>query len=204
MCLDEAVALGVPAEFRDRNRFRPCEVVSEIDFANSTLPADSCRDGDWASSPPIKLVDGAGSSGDEYADDDWGSGYAEVYDLQIVGSADFDDDGQLDWLVKIGCSAGGTFGTNIVLPLGVEGGDLRLLGSANITAVSTTTALLDLTYPDGTPFDAEIGDVSLDGESIVIAESYDETGDQCNACHTGNATVRWTWNGRKWTAGLER
>lgn len=177
--------------------------VWEVDLQNTTFPADSCRRGEWASSPPITVVDGEGTAGEEYADDDLGTGYAEVYGVELAGYADIDGDGRDDVVVRLLCSAGGTHGEWIVVPLRLDGRVLELLGGTSIGPVVTEPGLLDLPDRYGGYRSSEIGDASLDGTDIVVTEAYDATGDQCNACHTGRASVRWSWDGSGFQPSLE-
>jgi len=177
----------------------PAPDVRSIDLQNTTLPANSCDQDGWASSPPITVRNGEGTAGDEYADDDLARGYAEVYGVNVVGYADLDGDGSEDVVVRIGCSAGGTYGDQIVVPLTVEGESLALLGGSNIGAVSTAPEHLGLRDDYGGQRLARISGAALDGTAVVVDEVYDATGEEPNCCLTGQATMRWTWNGR-WEA----
>jgi len=182
---------------------RPSSEIRGVDLQNTTLPANSCDQDGWASSPPIPLRNGEGNAGDDYADDDLSSGYAEVYGVDVAGYGDYDGDGEEDVVIVIGCSAGGTYGDQIAVPLTLDGERLALLGGANIGAVSTKPGYLDLLDDYGGRRLARIIDASIDGRDILVEESYDATGSECQGCHTGRATVRWSWTGSEWQGSLD-
>lgn len=177
---------------------RPSELdVRSIDLQNTTYPANSCDQDGWASSPPITVRGGEGTAGDKAAD----AGYAEVYGVTPAGYADLDGDGREDVVVVLGCSAGGSYGDQIVVPLRVDGDRLALLGG-NIGAVSTEAEHLDLVDSYGEVRLARVMDATVDGTEIVVNETYDATGSECQGCHTGRAKVRWRWEGGRWQAAL--
>ncbi len=76
---------------------------------------------------------------------------------------------------------------------------LALLGGTNIGAVSTAPEHLGLRDDYGGQRLARISGAALDGTAVVVDEVYDATGEEPNCCLTGQATMRWTWNGR-WEA----
>lgn len=177
--------------------------IRDVDLQNTTYPANSCSQDGWASSPPISVANGEGTAGDEYADDDLSQGYAEVYGVTVIGFSDLDEDGREDVVVQIGCSAGGSYGDQIVVPLTLDGRDLTFVGPGNIGAVSTAPEHLGLVDAYGSQRLARIIDATLDGSDILVQESYDATGDECQGCHTGRATIRWSWDGSAWEARVE-
>lgn len=62
---------------------------------------------------------------------------------------------------------------------------------------------LGLVDPYGQARVARISEAALDEQDILVFEAYDATGDECLACLTGRATIRWTWIGTSWTATPE-
>jgi len=123
--------------------------------------------------------------------------------VTVVGYSDLDSDGRQDVVVQLGCSAGGTYGDQIVVPLTLASNSLVFVGGGNIGAVSTDPDHLGLEDAYGSQRLARISDATLDGVDIVVHETYDATGDECQGCHTGRATVRWSWTGSSWTSQLE-
>ncbi len=176
--------------------------VEDIDFQNTTFPANSCGQDSW-SSPPIMVASGEGTAGGEYADDDLSQGYAEVHMVTVVGYSDLDGDGQQDVVVQLGCSSGGTYGDQIVVPLTLDGDALAFVGGGSIGAVSTAPEHLGLNDAYGGQRLARIISASLDGSDIVVHETYDATGDECQGCQSGRATIRWSWTGSAWSPQLE-
>lgn len=177
--------------------------IRSIDLRNTTWPADSCEVDGWASSPPIPVRNGEGSAGNRLEELPNGHFYfAELYYPETLGYVDLDGNGSEEAVTSVRCTNGGAYGDQLVVVLTMDRGRLVLFGGTNLSAVSTRPEHLNLVDDFGERL-SRIDDARLEGRDIVVTETYDATGRECNACHTGRATVRWRWNGR-WTATLQR
>lgn len=171
----------------------PDPAIRAVDLQNAVLPADACEVDGWAASGPIQLSAGAGSWTDETGDI-----VAEVFGFDVTGYVDLDGDGREDAVLEVGCSAGGSYGDSIVVPLSYVDGRLELIGGQNIPAAATNPGLLGLDDGYGGIRISRIHDAWMDGTSIFVKEYYDATGEECNACLSGEATVLWRFTGGQW------
>jgi hypothetical protein len=180
----------------------PDPAIRGVDLRNTVYPANACEVDGWAASPPIQVVGGTGTAGNR--DEELPDGsffYAELFEPALLGYVDIDGDGREDAIVQAGCTAGGTYGDQIVMPLTLVDGMLALVGGENISAVATDAAHLNLSDGYGGFRLTRITEARLEGTSIVVDENYDATGSECNGCLSGTASVRWTWqNG--WVSAL--
>lgn len=162
--------------------------IQSLDLRNATLPATSCASGSWTSPEPIKLVNGSGSSGSRDSDS-----YTEASVLEDPAYGDLDGNGTTDALLVVLCGAGGTYMDQIVLPLTLQEGKLALIGGRSLDAAAGGPNRL-----------SRISGARLDGSVIVVEETYDATGSECNACLSGRATVRWRYVAGVWSSEVRR
>lgn len=163
-----------------------------IDLRNATLPARSCASGTWQNPEPIPLMNGTGRSGDRSKDPGPGPtyNYAEALLPDDPLFADVDRDGNIDAVVMVACSAGGTSTERLVLALTVRDSQLVLVGGRNLGPVAG-----DATRS------SRISEVALDGVDIVVREHFD-LGREARCCYSGRATVKWRWNGQDWAPNI--